>query len=195
MNAQEKLGEVIVFEPDEQDGWRRRYPTFAYSQGAEKTRSLLKAHDDNLNINDPGLFREYYRQLYDLTQPENQSEELREAITARDFAEVARLYKLIDQDAIQILVPWADKLDEFAALSVEAERAGISSEWMRRAQGMAVSIFRPKVGHPAESVLIPAKLRRGGVSDEWFILQDPNNTYYHAIRGLQLPQSEQVFIA
>ena len=194
MNAQGKLGEVIVFEPEEETS-RRCYPTHAYFQAAEKTRSLLKAHRWKLDINDPDLYREYYRQLYDLTKPESQRKELRDAITARDFAEVARLYKLIDHDAIQILVPWADKLDEFAALSDEAERAGISAKWMRRAQGMSVSIFRPKTGHPAGSVLIPAKLRRGGVSDEWFILQDPQKTYYHAIRGLQLPQSEQIFIA
>ncbi len=194
MNAQGKLGEVIVFEPEEETT-RRCYPTHAYYQAAEKTRTLLKVHHGQLNINDPELYREYYRQLYDLTKPESQNERLREAITARDFAEVARLYKLIDQDAIQILVPWMDKLDEFTALSEEAERPGISAGWMRRAQGMAVSIYRPQTGHPAGSVLIPAKLKRGGVSDEWFILQDPQRTYYHAIRGLQLPQSEQIFIA
>ncbi|MDA8416476.1 MAG: CRISPR-associated helicase Cas3' [Betaproteobacteria bacterium] len=195
MNARNELGKVVVFEPDEEGGWRRCYPTHAYFQGAEKTRTLLKTHHGNLDISDPELYREYYKQLYDLTKPESQNKQLCEAIAARDFAEVARLYRLIDQDAIQILVPWQDKQDEFSALSGEAERAGISPGWMRRAQGMAVSIFRPKVGHPAESVLIPAKLRRGGVSDEWFILQDPRQKYYHAIRGLQLPQSELIFIA
>ncbi len=194
MNTQGKLGEMIVFEPEEETS-RRCYPTYAYYQAAEKTRTLLKIHHGELDINDPELYREYYQQLYDLTKPESQNERLREAITARDFAEVARLYKLIDHDAIQILVPWEGKLDEFTALLAEAGRTGISSEWMRRAQGIAVSIYRPQSGHPAGSVLIPAKLRRGGASDEWFILQDPNKTYYHAIRGLQLPQSEQIFIA
>lgn len=194
MNAQGQLGDVIVFEPDE-ESLRRCYPTHAYFQAAEITRSLLKSHHGKLNINNPDLYREYYQQLYDLTKPESQNERLREAITARDFAEVARIYKLIDHDAIQILVPWADKLDKFNALSDEADRAGISAGWMRRAQGMAVSIFRPKAGHPAESVLIPAKLKYGGTSDEWFILQDPQQKYYHPISGLQLPQSEQIFIA
>ena len=194
MNTQGKLGEVIVFEPEEETS-RRCYPTYAYYQAAEKTRTLLRINHDELDINDPDVYREYYQQLYDLTKPESQNERLREAITARDFAEVARLYKLIDHDAIQILVPWEGKLNEFTTLSSEADRAGISSEWMRRAQGMAVSIYRPQAEHPAGSILIPAKLRRGGASDEWFILQDPNKTYYHAIRGLQLPQSEKIFIA
>jgi CRISPR-associated endonuclease/helicase Cas3 len=175
MNTQGKLGEVIVFEPEEETS-RRCYPTYAYYQAAEKTRTLLKINHGELDINDPELYREYYQQLYDLTKPESQNERLREAITARDFAEVARLYKLIDHDAIQIVVPWEGKLDEFTALLAEADRTGISSEWMRRA-------------------LIPAKLRRGGVSDEWFILQDPQKNYYHATRGLQLPKSEQIFIA
>ncbi|MBX3618174.1 CRISPR-associated helicase Cas3' [Nitrosomonas sp.] len=194
MNTQGKLGEVIVFEPEEETS-RRCYPTYAYYQAAEKTRTLLKINHGELDINDPELYREYYQQLYDLTKPESQNERLRKAITARDFAEVARLYKLIDHDAIQILVPWEGRRDEFTALLAEADRIGISSEWMRRAQGIAISIYRPQAGHPAGSVLIPAKLRRGGVSDEWFILQDPQKTYYHATRGLQLPQSEQIFIA
>ncbi|WP_396956543.1 CRISPR-associated helicase Cas3' [Nitrosomonas sp.] len=194
MNARGKLGKVIVFEPEEETS-RRCYPTHAYYQAAEKTRTLLRIHHGKLDINDPELYREYYRQLYDLIRPESQNERLREAITARDFAEVARLYKLIDHDAIQILVPWTEKLAEFMALSEESERTGISTEWIRRAQSMAVSIFRPKSGHPAESVLIPAKLKCGGISDEWFILQDLQQKYYHAIRGLQLPQSEQIFIA
>ncbi len=194
MNTQGKLGEIIVFEPEEETS-RRCYPTYAYYQAAEKTRTLLKIHYSELDINDPELYREYYQQLYDLTRPESQNERLHEAITARDFAEVARLYKLINHDAIQILVPWEGKLDEFTALLAEADRIGISSEWMRRAQGIAVSIYRPQAGHPAGSVLIPAKLRRGGVSDEWFILQDPEKNHYHATRGLQLPQSEQIFIA
>ncbi|MBX9895406.1 MAG: CRISPR-associated helicase Cas3' [Nitrosomonas sp.] len=194
MNTQGKLGEVIVFEPEEEIS-RRCYPTYAYYQAAEKTRTLLKIHHGELDINNPELYREYYQQLYDLTKPESQNERLREAITARDFAEVARLYKLIDHDAIQILVPWEGKLDEFTALLAEADRKGISSGWMRRAQSIAVSIYRPQAGHPAGSILIPAKLRRGGVSDEWFILQDSQKNHYHAIRGLQLPQSEQIFIA
>jgi hypothetical protein len=188
------LGEVVVFEPEEEGNWRRRYPTHAYYQAAEVTRTLLALHG-KLDINDPKVFSDYYRRLYDLNDPSSQNTELATALQALDFPEVARRYRLIEQDAIQVLVPWAERINDFETLSAEAERDGISAHWIRRAQGLAVGIYRPNTGHPASSVLISAKLRRGGTSDEWYILEDREAKYYDKTLGLMLPQSEQIFIA
>lgn len=191
------LGKVRVFEPDESGNWRRRYPTHAYFQATEVTRRLL-LDQGTIDINDPSAFQDYYRQLYDLSQPASQNPALDEAIKARDFPEVARLYRLIDQDAIQVLVPWSERFDEFDALRDEAEIDGIDGAWMRRAQGLAVSLYRPKADHPAWSVLIPAKLHRTGKiareQNDWFILEDPSGIHYDGIQGLTLPQAEQVLI-
>lgn len=101
MNAHGNLGEVIVFEPDEEGDWRRRYPTHAYYQATEVTRTLLTLQGQ-LDINDPAVFQSYYRKLYDLNNPAGQNAHLNEAVTAADFVEVARLYRLIDTDAIQV---------------------------------------------------------------------------------------------
>jgi hypothetical protein len=188
-NAQGRLGEVIVFEPQEDDG-RRPYPTFAYFQATEVTRTLLKLRG-GLDIDDPGVFRTYYQRLYDLNDPANQSADLAQALTARDFPEVARAYRLIDQAAVQVLVPWADRYDDFLALRGEAETSGISGAWMRRAQGLAVSVYRQRDGMPDWA--IPAPLHRGGgTSDEWYILA---GDHYHATLGLLPPEGPQVFIA
>lgn len=186
------MGSVVVFEPSEEENWRRRYPTHAYYQAAEVTRTLLKLHG-SLDINDPGLFRDYYRRLwlYGLSDPASQNPALNEAITALDFPEIAKCYHLIDQSAIQVLVPWAGRRGEFDTLRNEAEREGISAGWMRRAQGLAVSVYRAEGGTPAWA--IPAKLRRGiGTSDEWFILE---GDYYDDTLGLNPPKGYQVFIA
>lgn len=196
------LGEVVVFEPDVEGDWRRRYPTHSYYQAAEVTRTMLLSNGQ-LGINDPEVFRAYYRWLYDLNDPASQSQDLNAAINALDFAEIARLYRLINQDAIQVLVPWAERWDDFMALRAEASGEGISAGWMRRAQGLAVSIYRPRPEHPAWGVLIAAKLKSRGrqtqgkspVSDEWFILEDPHREFYHDVLGLRLPESDQVFIA
>jgi hypothetical protein len=51
-------------------------------------------------------------------------------------------------------------------------------------------VYRSQNGTPAWA--IPTKLKRGGVSDEWFILE---GDYYDNILGLNPPKSEQVFIA
>ncbi|MGE3977269.1 MAG: CRISPR-associated helicase Cas3' [Nitrospira sp.] len=184
------MGKVVVFEPDEVESWRRRYPTHTYYQAAEVTRTLLVLQHGVLDINDLALFRDYYRRLYDLNNPDSQNQTLNDAIMALDFAEIARCYRLIDQSAIQVLVPWADRWEEFDSLRIEAEREGISVGWMRRAQGLAVSVYRTNDGPPAWA--IPAKLRRGGVSDEWFILE---GDFYDDTLGLNPPKGEQVFIA
>ena len=184
------MGTVGVFEPDEVESWRRRYPTHAYYQAAEVTRTLLVLQRGALDINDPALFRDYYRRLYDLNNPDSQNQTLNDAIMALDFPEIARCYRLIDQSAIQVLVPWADRWEEFDTLRIEAEREGISAGWMRRAQGLAVSVYRTNDGSPVWA--IPAKLRRGGVSDEWFILE---GDFYDDTLGLNPPKGEQVFIA
>lgn len=188
------IGEVTVFEPDEEGDWRRRYPTHSYYQAAEVTRTMLAAAGD-LDISDPALFREYYRRLYDLNDPASRNEDLDRAIRELDFVEVAKCYRLIEQDAIQLLVPWAARLEEFESLRAEADRDGLSSAWMGRSQALAVSIYRPKQDHPAWGVLLPARLRRGGTSDEWFILEDPCGRHYHSTLGLRLPDSHHVFIA
>ena len=185
----ERRGEVVVFEPAEEDSWRRRYPTHAYFQAAEVTRNMLAASGD-LDVNAPEVFRDYYRRLYDLNDPASQNPDLTQAIVAGDFVEISRLYRLIDQDAVQVLVPWADRWNDFEDLRAEADRDGISAAWMRRAQGLAVSVYRRTDGPPAWA--IPTKLRRGGTSDEWFILE---GDYYHCVLGLNPPEGLQLFIA
>lgn len=193
LNQHGRLGEVVIFEPAEDGNWRRFYPTRAYFQAAEVTRSLLTQTGD-LDIGSPETFRRYYRALYDANNPASQSPELREALLAMDFVEVAKRYRLIEQGTIQVLVPWGARQDEFARLRAEAEREGISAQWMRRAQGLAVSVYRTAENPPAWA--IPAKLRwnkqGAGVSDEWFILE---GDYYDETIGLNPPDGPRVFIA
>lgn len=194
MNVSGQLGEVIVFEPEDEGGWRRCYPTHAYYQATEATRTMLALHGD-LDINDPAVFQAYYRRLYDLNDPATQNTALSEAITAADFVEVAKQYRLIDTNAIQVLVPWADRWETFTELRAEAEKTGISAGWMRRAQSLAVSVYRTNAGTPAWA--IPARLRQygkttAGISDEWFILE---GDYYDDILGLTPPEGPQTFIA
>lgn len=194
--GERRKGEVKVFEPAVEGTYRSRYPTHSYFQAAEVTRSMLiTAGETGLDLNDPAVFRDYFHRLYDLSKPETQSEELLEAFQSVDFVRVAQEYRLIDKAAIQVLVPYRPYLELFYELQREQDKQGINAKWMRRAQGLAVSIFRPKLDHPAREVLISAKLRYGkGVSDEWFILEDRNLEHYDNVMGLRLPQSQQILI-
>ena len=200
LNAFGTFGQVRVFEPV-QDTASRRYmfPTFAYWQATEVTSNLLQASGGKIDINEPQAFRRYYSDLYDLSKPADQNEDLSEAIAALHFPEIARRYRLIDQDAIQIVVPWSQRMDDYEALRAQAMR-GIDGQWIKHAQALAVSVYRPKPGHPAWARLPAANLRRGGTSDEWFVLEDPNRhdpdrRLYDDTLGLRLPGDQQVMIA
>ena len=189
LNEQGRFGELVVFEPDETGDWRRRFPTHTYYQAAQVTQTLLNMRGD-LNINDAEIFQAYYHRLYDLNDPATQSVDLAQAIKALDFPEIAKAYRLIEKDAIQVLVPWKERQQKFDDLRIEADRAGISRGWIRRAQGLAVGVYRSHNGPPAWA--IPVKMRRGGFSDEWFMLE---GNFYDDTLGLNPPKGEQVFIA
>lgn len=200
------LGQVVVFEPADEPGataaptdrWRGRYPSFSYWQATEMTRTMLRERGA-LDLNDPAVFRDYYRRLFDLSRPDSQNEQLAGAIAEWDFPGVAKLYRLIDQDAIQVVVPWSQRKDVFAALRDEASQ-GIDRHWMSRAQPLAVSVYRPRPEDPAWAWLIPVRLRRGGESDEWFVLDDPHaddpqRRLYDDTLGLRLPDGQRILIA
>ncbi|MEW6521265.1 MAG: CRISPR-associated endonuclease Cas3'' [Thermodesulfobacteriota bacterium] len=194
-----RFGKIKVFDPETSGNYRQRYPNHGYFQAAEVTRTMLIESDGaGLDLNDPAVFREYYHRLYDISNPAAQNKELAEALEAVDFASVAREYRLIDQAAIQVLVPYAPCRGRFEELRQQQNMEGISARWIREAQGLAVSIFRPRPDHPAWEVLIPAKLRYGkGESDEWYILEDRSGELelYDDVFGLRLPQAQQIFIA
>lgn len=190
------MGKVRVFEPDVEGNYKKRYPTDAYFLATEVTRTMLiKSGRIGLDLNNPAVFREYYQQLYNLSKPETQGKELIQAITEIDFVRVAKEYRLIDKKAIQVLVPYGACIDKFNELDRQQDQEGISTQWIRRAQGLSVSVFQPKAGHPACEVLIPAKLRYGkGFSDEWFVLEDREGNLYDDVLGLCLPQAQQILI-
>lgn len=195
MNQQGKLGQIRIFEPALDTSERKRmFPNFAYFQATEVTVSLLREYGGKLDINDPKIFQIYYKRLYGLSRPDEQNLDLSNAINCLDFPDIANRYRLIDQDAIQIVVPWKPCIAKYKELREQAA-SGINAKWMREAQTLSVSVYRPKRDHPAWGCLIPARFRRGGDSDEWFLLEDPNEKFYHDTLGLQLPQNQLVMIA
>jgi CRISPR-associated endonuclease/helicase Cas3 len=172
---------VRVFLPEDE-----RYPPGGgYGQAAGVTRMLLREKGtDRMDINDPALFEDYYRRLFDLTQPETLNRELLEAIQARDFPAVAKEYRVVDQDSVNVLV--AFDLDEFHALEDELQSSGtLTREWMRRARRSAVSLFRSEVEHTPN--IRPAPLMKGGFSTDWYISTRPED--YDQILGYK-PSAE-----
>jgi CRISPR-associated endonuclease/helicase Cas3 len=166
-------GEVHVFVPEDDS-----LPGGAYRQARDVTKMLLKEYGPNgLDLDCPTLFEEYYRRLYSLTRPEAKRPELLQAIKRQDFVEVAKLYRLIEHDAINVLVSYC--AGAFKSLAAEARDRGLTAAWARKARAHTVGVYRPKDADPIWTRLEQVRAGRRGFADDWFILTDPASYHQH----------------
>ncbi|MDD5486035.1 MAG: CRISPR-associated helicase Cas3' [Dehalococcoidales bacterium] len=172
-NLPEK-GEVFVFKP-ETDNREKIYPDGAYQQGATVTEMLLVENAGELALDEPSLYLSYYRKLYSFTRPESHKQELYEAIQRQNFIEVNRLYRIIDQDTINVLVPYFPEGNRqiFDSLRNEVLNKGLNRDWIRQARPYSVSLFRPKyAGDSLYDALEPVKISTGEDAEDWYIYKE-----------------------
>lgn len=92
-------GRVFVFRPRE-----GRMPRGEYASAFDQTRVLLKRQPD---LHDPEVFREYFSQLYQVVSTDREGiQELRERC---DYPEVARKFRMIEDDATPVIVQYTEK--------------------------------------------------------------------------------------
>lgn len=197
-NGHNAVGIVHVFKPEIEEN-RRPYPDGAYAQAADVTSMLLKRYGKNgMDISNPSLFTEYYRMLYQITGIESIKSDLINAINNQNFSCVAELYRIIDQDTINVLVPYEKEIEAFETLKKEAQNTGLNRDWIRKARPLTISLFRPKAIDPVISYLEPVMIHQRNKpfeteSDDWFIYLE--KTHYHPDKGLILPGKSRVMIA
>lgn len=182
-------GEVVVFLPN--DDGQRLYPPGYYENAAEVTRQMLADEDGGeLDIDDPETFREYYRKLYRRTRIADSFPDLRKAIDTLSFVEVAKLYRVIAEDTIQVVVPY--DLPVFRRLCDEARQERLNRGWIAKARSHVVSIYRPKPSDETWNVLEPVLLRNGEESGDWY-LHLSEEAYHRELLGLR--KAEDLWIA
>lgn len=97
-----EFGRVIIFKPVE--GGTPRGP---YKIGLEKAALLLSEHDPD-DLHDPEIYRAYFRRLFtDLNLDKKEIQTVREHL---NYPEVARRYRLIEDDTMPIVVDYGDSL-------------------------------------------------------------------------------------
>jgi CRISPR-associated helicase Cas3/CRISPR-associated endonuclease Cas3-HD len=183
---QEKLGQVHVFQPLI-EGNENEFPDDYYKQAAQITKMLFKRYGaDKMLHDDPDFITAYYRELYDISKPEamKKTQRLLEYVTAGSFPDIAKEYRLIKQDAINILAPYQPLIEEFNRLNAEGNKIGLTSEWIRRARPLTVSLYRPKPDDTVWDSLIPVKVagRKEREQNDWFIYIRKED--YHPVLGL-----------
>jgi len=166
-NGLQDLSVVHVFVP-ESDG-RRLYPDGSYQQAADIASLLMQElGPEDMDIHSPELFDRYYRELYDLRDLANVDTDLAQAIRNMHFAEVARLYRVIRTDSINVLVPYCP--EAFRGLDEQAMATGLNRDWIGRARPYTVGLFRPRQDDPIRDYLDPVLVGRARApADDWFI--------------------------
>jgi CRISPR-associated endonuclease/helicase Cas3 len=189
------LGQVHVFLPEDEC-----YPKGGgYQQAAQVAMMLLRRHGaDNMTLDDPGFITAYYRELYDISKPEaaKKVKELFDFVKAGAFPEIAQTYRLIEQDAINILVPYEPYFDQYQRLGELADKSGLTRDWIKQARPLTVSLYRPKPDDPLWDALLPVQQFRRGrreTQEDWFIYAVKK--HYHPRLGLNPPGELNVWIA
>ncbi len=145
-----------------------------------------------MDIQDPTLYRRYYEKLYSLANPGDLRRELQDAVRDFDFPEVARRYRVIAQDSINVLVPYGERIQDYDALTADVHAKGLRTDWMRRAQPLVVSLPRPRPDDLIRQCLAAVPLKRGGISDEWFVYVCRND--YDPLTGLTPPTAPPLWM-
>ncbi len=185
-------GEVHLFIP-QAEGGERIYPDGAYEQAAGVTRILLNRHgSEGIDINDPEIYKEYFLELYGIARPELLNKELLEAIRRYDFPAVSERYRIIENDAINILVAYDS--ERFHELADEVRESGLRRGWIAKARPHTVSLFRPRHKDPIYSYIeaIPVDNRKREYSNDWFIYLFDD--HYDKETGLNPPQAMECLI-
>jgi len=184
--GRQETGQVHVFQPLIENN-EKEFPDFGYAQAAQVTKMLYRRHGRNkMDIDNPDFITAYYQELYGINRPEamKRTQSLLEYVTAGSFPDIAKEYRLIKQDAINVLVPYEPLIEEYNKLNDEGNKVGLTSEWIRRARHLTVSLYRPNRDSSIWDSLIPVKVagKKEKEQNDWFIYI--RNEDYHLALGL-----------
>ncbi|HOA91835.1 MAG TPA: CRISPR-associated helicase Cas3' [Bacillota bacterium] len=184
-NGRQDLGKVKVFVPTEE-----KYPTTDYRKATvELKRMLLELVD--FDISDPKTIEEYYKRYFSTLNYEAMADELYSAIKSYDYPDVARRFKWIADQGINVLVPYKQCLKEYYQLAEAARSKQINAKWLKSARLLSVGAYAYK-GSDIYNYLEPVVDRHGAYTN-WFILLDESK--YSEQVGLDIVVSLEDTIA
>ena len=116
---------------------------------------------------------------------------MREAIQDQDFSRVSALYRVIDQEAINVLVPY-DRA-AYSRLEHQVKWTRLTKAWMKAARPHTVGLFRPRPEDAVWSYLDPVPITDRAPSKDLCIYLEPS--HYDPDVGLVLPSTSDCLIA
>lgn len=141
-------GQMMVFRPEDSG-----LPQGVYKSATLLAQNLLHA---GVDLNDPKLFKAYFRELYTrlVSTDAQEIQTLRERF---DFPEVARRFRLIEDDTVPVIA------HRWKAVSRAMKRFS-GRELLRELQPYVVSVYRGKLGELERRGLLQ---KTGGEVELW----------------------------
>lgn len=178
-NGKMKVGEVLVFVPEEET-----YPDNYYENAANMVRTLVGKHE--IDISNPNHIREYYSYLYSTFDKDKP--ELIEAINSLDFSKTSKEYKLISSAGNNVFVRYRGKEELFNKISAVVREKGLTPAIIEMARPISVTVYGDKIEEVAERLYFKSvKHNKKDGKSNWFILLDQN--LYNDKTGLQIEKT------
>lgn len=128
-------GEVIVFLPAQ-----GKMPHGEYRTMFDETMKMLRGGD--LDFHDPETYRQYFLSLYgDKGSIATDRPGIQRLRTEMNFPEVAKQFRMIEQDTRPVLVCYAPESELFERIREVAQRGKLTRELWRLAQPLLVNLY------------------------------------------------------
>lgn len=186
-NGKSTCGELYVFIPAED----RLYPDSHYENGATIVRAMQMQHP--IDIHDPESIRRYYRQLLGTFRGDKKSRALEKALAERDFPAVSETYRLIEQQGVQIIVPYEEQKVLYETLRAEALKTGLTKSLLRLAAPLMVTCYdREMVERVCEPLFFAGKTRQETLESSYYVVLSGQENCYDGKVGFCPPENQML---
>ena len=186
-NGKSTCGELWVFVPAED----RLYPDSHYENGATIVRAMQM--QKLIDIHDPESIRRYYRQLLGMFRGDKKSRALEKAIAERDFPAVSQQYRLIEQQGVQIIVPYAGQRALYDSLRAEALESGLTKTLLRIAAPLTITCYdRELVERVCEPLFLAGKGYLETRESPCYVVLSGQEHCYDGKMGFCLPDKQEL---
>jgi len=177
------FGKIVIFQPPDEN-----FPDGAYEKGAAEVKAMFMEQKIGTNLEDPEIIKEYYHRFFTDNLHHYNKKKLAKVFQQYDFLKVAQEYRWIEDNTINVLVPYSKKIDTYNRLCESARKGNFNRAWIKEALPLSVG-YRVSVGHDVRDYLEPVQkgLKK---NTGWFLLV--NSALYTDATGL-IQQDDVIF--
>ena len=156
-----------------------KYPDRIHYEKAKDDTVTLFKQKKKLNLYNLSDIKDYYKKLYKFKNNGNDKNSLVNAVNSKDYIEVEKTYKLIDNQGIMLIVPYQDKIDLYNEIynDLVSNDFCITKQIIKKANSLTVNLYNTKDIINSKELHIKSFIdnEENFSSSGWFILLNQDN--------------------